>query len=250
MLGRFRRSFSEADYTTLILEIAVVILGILIAFQIDRWAEQRRDRDQEFAYLVRLAEDLDSEISTMDDSIATAARRIDYVRYLEQIAADPEIARNDPLKLITAVEKVSWYSFPKINGFVYDELKGTGALSVIRSDDLRRSLSDYYATIRGYERVANERDLQLRYDLETAGVLNTDELMFVEYGRWSDGAEATTSERAVEIARQLSQRRAALDALPAIAQNGVFTQKAIEDSRVIAHHALSTINTLIDEMNR
>ncbi len=44
MLGRLRNSLNEANYLTLVLEVFVVILGILIAFQIDRWTEQRRDR--------------------------------------------------------------------------------------------------------------------------------------------------------------------------------------------------------------
>ncbi len=58
MPGKLSKGLSEANYTTLILEIIVVILGILIAFQIDRWTEQRRERNSEYGYLQRLSGDL------------------------------------------------------------------------------------------------------------------------------------------------------------------------------------------------
>ncbi len=65
MFERLRRNLAESSYGVLGLEMLVVILGILIAFQIDRWAEDRRDREQEYNYLVRLNEDLQFEIDSM-----------------------------------------------------------------------------------------------------------------------------------------------------------------------------------------
>jgi hypothetical protein len=46
MFERLRKNFAESNYGPVVLEIVVVILGILIAFQIDRWADDRRDREQ------------------------------------------------------------------------------------------------------------------------------------------------------------------------------------------------------------
>lgn len=242
-----RKSLSEANYATLILEILVVILGILIAFEIDRWTEQRRERNLEYGYLQRLSDDLQFEIDKMNDGIATAERRIEAVRFLESVARNHSAAVDEPEALLIALEKVSWYSFPKINGFVYYELQNTGGLSVIRSEALRHLLADYYSSIRGYERIAFERDLQHRYDQAVAGILTTDELMYVEYGSWADEANAVTPERALEIAEELSRRRSALDLLPSIAQYHVFTHKAIERNREVAKKAVDLIEQLIRE---
>ena len=132
--GRLRKSLSEANYATLILEILVVILGILIAFEIDRWTEQRRERNLEYGYLQRLSDDLQFEIDKMNDGIATAERRIEAVRFLESVTRNDSATVDEPEALLIALEKVSWYSFPQINGFVYYELQNTGCLSVIRSE--------------------------------------------------------------------------------------------------------------------
>ena len=173
MPGRLRKSLSEANYASLILEILVVILGILIAFQIDRWTEQRREQNLEYEYLQRLSGDLRFEISNMKRGIAIAESRIEAVRFLESVTQNPSLAAEEPETVLIALEKVSWYSFPKIDGFVYYELQNTGRLSVIRSEALRRVLADYYTRIRGHERIAFERDIQFRYDQAVAGILTT-----------------------------------------------------------------------------
>lgn len=68
MLDRLRKNLADRNYVPIGLELLVVIFGILIAFQIERWAEERRDRQQEYEYLFRLKEDLQSEIGTMDEA--------------------------------------------------------------------------------------------------------------------------------------------------------------------------------------
>ena len=40
MLEKLRKNFIEANFANLGREIIVVIAGILIAFQIDRWAQE------------------------------------------------------------------------------------------------------------------------------------------------------------------------------------------------------------------
>ena len=91
MFERLRKNLTESNYGPLGLEIVVVILGILIAFQIDRWAEERRDRTQEYDYLLRLKEDLQIEIRGMDKAIQYAEDRLAAVLLLEEVIANPSI---------------------------------------------------------------------------------------------------------------------------------------------------------------
>ncbi len=183
----------------------------------------------------------------MNHAIATADRRIEAVRFLESVTQNPSLAAEEPETVLIALEKVSWYSFPKIDGFVYYELQNTGSLSVIRSEALRRVLADYYTRIRGHERIAFERDIQIRYDQAVAGILTTDELTYVEYGTSADGTNAVMPERALEIAEELSRRRPALDLLPSIAQYHIFTRKVIGEDLEIAKKAVAIIDELVGE---
>ena len=89
MFGRLRKNFAVSNYGTLALELVVVVLGILIAFQIDRWGEDRRDREHEFDYLARLKNDLQIEIQSMDAALQHAESRIAAVVLLEGVLANP-----------------------------------------------------------------------------------------------------------------------------------------------------------------
>jgi hypothetical protein len=47
VFDHLKKRSADINYGTLALEILVVMAGILIAFQIDRWGEERRERAQE-----------------------------------------------------------------------------------------------------------------------------------------------------------------------------------------------------------
>ncbi len=56
-------------------EIALVVVGILIALQINTWNEQRKNRDAEEEYLTAIAEDLRSDIASNENIIEMARNR-------------------------------------------------------------------------------------------------------------------------------------------------------------------------------
>ena len=160
MLERLRQNLTGMSYGSLALEMVVVIFGILIAFQIDRWAEDRRDRETEHAYLVRLKDDLQGEIQNMDVAIRQAKSRLAAILLLEDALKNPAVAQEKPDAVVTAVDKVTWRSFPQINAFIYSELQNTGNLSLIQSESLRRELADHYSSIRHHERVGLDLNIQ------------------------------------------------------------------------------------------
>ncbi len=247
MLANLRKSLAEANYGTLGLEIIVVILGILIAFQIDRWAQERRERQQEYQYLVRLKEDLQIEIDRMEDSIEYAEARIAAVRLLEEVAADPTVAAKQPTAVARALETVTWLSFPQISAFVYTELQSTGNLALIRSQTLRRDIADYYASVRQESRVGLDLDIEHLFDLLTAGILSTAELIDIEENSLGRLQSEIPPDRALEMAREFAARQSAVDLLPNIAQHHTFNKKVIESNRDRAQQIIETIDSLVED---
>lgn len=242
---RIRVATSRRGVATLVLEVLVVIVGILIAFQIDRWGEEWRDLQLEQEYLSRLKVDIAREIDGIDDATRYALDRIESVRLLEHVIADPELAAEMPAAVLNAVEKVSWRSFPQIPAFIYSELQSTGRLSLIRSQSLRDTLAAYYSTLRHEERVGGDVELQRRFDLHTSGILTTDELIAIENTTRLDEAIAIDAARAVEIARELADRPQALALLPGIAQHNQFVVKVMEANRIHAEELIGVINELL-----
>ena len=57
-------------------EIFLVVIGILIALQVNNWNEQRKDKIKSYSYLLRLNEDLDLILSDVDNSLKGAERKL------------------------------------------------------------------------------------------------------------------------------------------------------------------------------
>lgn len=247
MLVRLRKNLAEANYGTLGLEIIVVIAGILIAFQIDRWAQEGRERQQEYQYLERLKKDLQFEIDLMADSIGFAERRIAAVLLLEEVAANPKIATEKPNELARAVERATWRSFPHISAYVYTELQSTGNLSLIRSGTLRRDMAEYYSSVQFESSIGLDLEIQNLFTRLTAGILSTAELVDIEENELSQRQIEVLPDRALEIAREFAARQSAIDLLPSIAQHHAFNKKVIEANRDRAQQLVVTLDALIED---
>ncbi len=245
MFERMRRNLAVSGYGALGLEIIVVILSILIAFQIDRWAEDRRDRDQEYDYLLRLKEDLQLEINSIDEAIQYAESRIAAVMLLEEAIANPLIVMDDSGAIPVALETATWRSFPQISAFVYTELQSSGNLALNRSESLRRDLANHYSSIRHYSRVGLDLDIQRQFDRLTAGILSTAELRRIEEGAWSNTTVNISAERAREIIAELARRQDAVNLLPNIAQHHVFNLKVMELARSRTRNIVDQVESLM-----
>ena len=244
MIERLWKAFTNSNYTLLAAELVILIFGILIAFQIERWGEQEREREQEYEYLMRLKEDLQIENGTLDSADRFAQSRIDAALVLEEIAANPSIARDRPVALAKAVETVTWRSFPQIEAFVYSELQNSGNLAFIQSESLRRNLANHYTSFRNYSRVGLDLEAQHQYERLTAGILTTDELRAIEDESWSGKPLIATPDRAVEIANELLKRQGAIELIPNIVQHHVFNQNVILESRDQALEIIVQIDSL------
>ena len=134
MPKKMRDALKRQDYVFLGLELIVVILSILIAFQMERWAEDGRERKEEQNYLLRLKEDMQIEIAHMDEAVGYARERIEAALLLEKIVSNPAVAGDNPGAVARAVETASWLSFPNLDAFVYSELLNSGKLALIGTD--------------------------------------------------------------------------------------------------------------------
>jgi hypothetical protein len=231
MLGSFRTHFSRHDWFAVGVDLAVVVVGILLALQFGSWVEARKELALERIYLERLKEDMVLELARIGDARAYAEARIDAARSLHRFAADPSSAAADPSRAPWAVETSSWRSFPQINAFVYGELQATGRLALLRSVALRRLLAEHYAASNMEARVGLDLSAQQRYDAAVSGVLAIDELAAIEAASGRGEDLTVAPERAVEIAREISRRPAALSELPSLVQHHTFNLRVLDDMR-------------------
>jgi len=125
-------------------EILLVVVGILIALQINNWNEEQIEQRQIRGYLLKLAADLKRDVE-MVDPVAQQIRRVihhsdelaDYVRErsIEEI-------ENAELFFLTSGMGYRPYSW---NRAALEQLKSSGAMRQIANDQLTDRISAYDA---------------------------------------------------------------------------------------------------------
>ena len=244
--ARLSAALKGQDWVAVAIEMLVVVFGVLLALQVNDFAEQRQTRSLEHAYLLRLKEDLQMERGEADRFNGFVSDRLTAVTLLDRIAKDPSIEVGDPRMVPWAVETASWGSFPPIHNISYNELQSTGRTSLIRSVELRRALAEHYATLADLAVPAQDRTGEERFDSDTAGLLSIDESMAVES---ADGdyrrMPPISAARALAIAVGFANRRSAVSELPDLAEHHVFDRRIIEGMRA----RIDTLIRLVDQQS-
>lgn len=228
IVKRVAERLRSQDWAAVAIEIAVVVVGILLALQVDQWASDRAERAREHAYLDRLADDLRAEQEGVRAAETFARNRLDAVALLQDVARG-EPGKVDPKRIPWAIETASWRSFPKTNAYVVNELQASGQMGLLRSVELRNALADHYAQIAHFGRVAEDLSAQQRYDAAVAGLLTTDELAALEAtGGAADGLR-TDQARADEITKRFAATGDAVRELPGMAQHHLFNLRVMAE---------------------
>jgi hypothetical protein len=141
-------------------EIILVVIGILIALQVNNWNEQRKQRNKELHYLTNLKTDLnlniaeiDRYIANRDSQTASAQKTLEY--YDGKPLTDYDSFNRDIVNVYT------WQKFFQIDN-TYQELTNSGNLSLITNDSIKNGLLNLETL---YKKLKYEEE-HFRYDSE------------------------------------------------------------------------------------
>ncbi len=132
------------NWFTVLIELAVVVVGIFLGLQIDDWNERRKENSLERGYVERLEAEVDATIAIYQTAIQREEKtdRLyrDYFDYLH----DPAVASPGESELLAVLCRVGIQSRLRFDNTVYDELVSTGRLDIIGYVELTRSLKTYW----------------------------------------------------------------------------------------------------------
>ncbi len=125
-------------------EILLVVIGILIALQIDTWNQELQNNKKEQEYYHKFLEDvlLDEEIIKQEIS-ATETRLNASISLVSLLLNDEPDQMLISQKLQSSVANSTIALKPTTNG--YDDLKSSGSLNIIRDDALKFELDQFYS---------------------------------------------------------------------------------------------------------
>ena len=162
LLRRIGAHVKAQNWFAVALDFTIVVVGILIAFQITAWNEQRADRAKEALYLSELIEDLNADLAEIDSIKRTAEIRMGALERIlaltgieprRTLAFDtvtftfdpaPPFQSNDPYEA-----NIQLTNTPDLDGSreTFQALISTGDLGLIGNRDLARQTQTYYAAM-------------------------------------------------------------------------------------------------------
>ena len=143
-----QKSMQKNRFTSYLLyafgEILLVVLGILIAVQFNNQNnEWKLDRIEELS-LIRLSEDLQSDIDRFDFLITRLSERIELCDSTLQLISTQE-SMGDRLAIIE-IHQINSF-LVEGNTTTYEEMINTGRLYSMKNQELRSQIIDYYRTV-------------------------------------------------------------------------------------------------------
>lgn len=171
-------------------EIILVVIGILIALQINNWNEEKKNNKLEAEYYCRLLEDIEQDK--------------EQTKQLKSFATERLKASNEAVRLLQKenpnsieVGKQNWlaikaiYSDFKPNNAAFEDLKSGAKLSVIKDKNIIKALNNYYnniETLKSIIMVNGKQAVDMLYAHDDSFV-NGKTQASIKFGRFKDGMD-------------------------------------------------------------
>lgn len=140
-----------------IVEIALIIIGILSALQIDKWNQKNKELAEERLVLTRLNNELSSNLDKINDLRDGFRKKEESLKNIALVFKTKNV-KNDSIFLSNVIVSSSYgWTVQPLSMSIYDELINTGKLGIIHNIELRSSISQLYNLYQIYERVGMER---------------------------------------------------------------------------------------------
>jgi hypothetical protein len=122
-------------------EIILVVIGILIALQINNWNDQRKLNQQEQTYYCKIAEDLQVDIRNIDSSLVTIDKMLvsteRFLKNLLKVQEDKQAVLKDFLPTYR------YYKFIPTKAAIVD-ITSSGKLGTLRDQTLKKRILSHY----------------------------------------------------------------------------------------------------------
>jgi hypothetical protein len=142
------------DWYKYTLETAVVILGVLIAFSLSSWNEKRKARALEQSYYCKILEDINQDADQIREQIEENKSRILNSNKLVQLLQADNLYRVELVNIQRlSIARTARKFVPSTAAF--DDLKSSGSLNILKDQEIKDQLIDYYSTIESIVDIIN-----------------------------------------------------------------------------------------------
>ncbi len=164
LLRRIIEHVKTQNWTAVGLDFVIVVVGVLLAFQITAWNDDRINRIDETGYLERLHKELESSISLIGEDVAQLAEWHSLGKQNIAILESGRLAEADVQSFERGLVVGFRLEFVQSNLATVDELLSSGRLGIIRNAEIRAGISRVSSVVenmQSYIRFIGERQNML-----------------------------------------------------------------------------------------
>jgi hypothetical protein len=135
-------------------EIILVVIGILIALQINNWNEHRKTRATEIIFLKNIEADLKLNLVSLDAFVISRQEAIKSSKLVINYFNNPNSINLNTFNL-HSINVMVWFPFQQ-NDNTYQELVNSGQLSIISNKDIKDQMQNMQSSFKTIAFVENE----------------------------------------------------------------------------------------------
>ena len=146
-------------------EIVLVVIGILIALQINNWNEHRKEKLQLKTALQSIYIDLVSDSLLIHNELPTVIVRHDMNKTILKKSYATSTNLDTLINIMKNEFPMRWYASPAYNKNTFTNLKSTGAFDILPLN-IKEALSEYYTVMEFNESIIEKTLDQYRNHLD------------------------------------------------------------------------------------
>ena len=148
-------------------EIVLVVIGILIALQINNWNINKQETKELHSYLKNIKNNLLSDLISIEEIKVNRDSSVAYSQNYLRIAKKDEITVDDFNTLENSKYKVQFDKYYKGHKSGFEALKNSGFIGKLNGTELERNLNEYYYLI---DKI-NEKEESLNSTIENLEIV-------------------------------------------------------------------------------
>ncbi len=126
-------------------EIALVVIGILLALQIDSWQTERMQRKKEILYLKEIRTNLEDDFGNVAYSIAHNQRKDSIIQLCLTSILEGSSDAESMMTILGNMPALAEFSVYTPNRVAFDNMLSAENIDLISNDSLRTNISKFYS---------------------------------------------------------------------------------------------------------
>jgi len=136
-------------------EIVLVVIGILIALQINNWNQAKQEEQLEVNYLKGIKTNLNDDIIELERLFVKDTMKLDAFTFLNRTFNKDPITADSQL-IIENLYRAAGYNWFEGQNVVFEDMKSSGKSNLTQSDSIKYAIQGYY---RFFEEVIKQENL-------------------------------------------------------------------------------------------